>query len=398
MTSNRSRTRRLGPRIGLVGLGLATLVTTLALGPFAGATQPIASSAGSGSGSDSARADSARLAAPARASRAAYAANPDNPLAGGTWGVYTGSADGIYPAYRAATGTRKDLLAKVALRPRARWFGTWMSASTAATKLREYIRTTQAGDPEALVQLAVFRLWPHGEGAKDQPITAAQQDAYRQWVDAAAQAIGGARVAIILEPDLGVALSGWQPAVREQLTAYAAHAFAQLPRAAVYIDASDSDWLSIPRAVDMLLHSGIQEVRGFALGATHYSATAANIAYGSNLVDALARAGVPGRHFVIDTADNGRPFTWTQYWAAHPHGDFDNAQACRTTTQERCDTLGIPPTWQVADPRWQLPASVLDEAQSLVDGYLWFGRPWLYRQSSPFLLKRTLRIARTTPF
>jgi len=374
-TTRRPRRARRSASTALAAL-LVALVASLAAGPVSGAPAAQDSST--------------------RGST--YAANPGNPLAGGTWGVYTGSADGVYPAYQAATGTRKDLLAKVALRPRVRWFGTWMSPGDAASKLRDYIRTTQAGDPEVLVQLAVFRLWPHGEGAKNQPMTTAEQDAYRQWVDAAAQAIGGARVAIILEPDLAVALGGWQPAVREQLTAYAAHAFSQLPRAAVYIDASDSDWLSVPRAVDLLLHSGIQEVRGFALGATHYSGTAANISYGSRLVAALAAAGVPGKHFVIDTADNGRPFTWTQYWAAHPHGDFDNAQTCRTRTQKRCDTLGIPPTWQVADARWRLPSSVLADAQGLVDGYLWFGRPWLYRQSSPFVLRRTLQVARTSPF
>lgn len=329
------------------------------------------------------------------AARSTYPENAGNPLAGGTWGVYTGSADGVYPAYQRATGADKALLAKIALRPRVRWFGGWMSADVAAAKLRDYVRTTQAGDPDVLVQLAIFRLWPRGEGAKNKPLTAADQDAYRHWVDLAAQAIGSARVAMVLEPDLAVALGGWQPQVREQLTAYAAHVFGQLPRTAVYIDASDSDWLSVPRAVDLLLHSGIAEVRGFALGATHYSSTAANVAYGRDVVAALAAAGVPGRHFVVDTADNGRPFTWLQFHAAHPHGDFDNAKACRTRTQERCDTLGIPPTWQVATG---LLSDLQPVAQTLVDGYLWFGRPWLYRQSSPFVRKRALQVARTTPY
>lgn len=358
-----------------------TLLLVAALAVTAVATTPVAGAA--------------PTASPARA---AYATNPDNPLAGGTWGVYRGSADGVYPAYQRATGTRKALLAKVALRPRVRWFGSWMSATQAAAKIRDYIATTQAGDPDVLVQLAVFRLWPHGEGAKNRPMTVAEQDAYRHWVDAAAQAIGGSRVAIVLEPDLAVSLGGWQPEVRAALTAYAAHAFAQLPRAAVYIDASDSDWLSVSKATDLLLASGIRDARGFALGATHYSGTADNVAYGRSLVAALAAAGVPGRHFVIDTADNGRPFTWTQYWAAHPRGDFDNAQVCRTSTQQRCDTLGIPPTWEVADPRWGLSADLQQAAADLVDGYLWFGRPWLYRQSSPFKLGRTLKVAATTPY
>ena len=340
---------------------------------------------------------------PATASTAAgslggYAANPSNPLAGGSWGVYTGSADGVYPAYEKAEGTEKALLAKVALRPRVRWFGGWMSARDAGSKLRDYIRTTQNGDQNVLVQLAVFRLWPEGEGAKNKPLTLEQQAAYRHWIDVAAAAIGSARVAMVLEPDLAVALNGWRPRVRMQLTAYAARVFGKLPRTSVYIDASDSDWLSIPKARDLLLRSGLRYVRGFALGATHYSGTAANIRYGRRLVAALAAAGVGRRHFVIDTADNGRPFTWLQYWAKHPDGDFDNAAPCRNRTERRCNTLGIPPTSRVAASRWNLPAKLRPVARRHVDGYLWFGRPWLYRQASPFLLERTLQVARTTRF
>ncbi|HEY0904765.1 MAG TPA: glycoside hydrolase family 6 protein [Marmoricola sp.] len=329
---------------------------------------------------------------------AGYAANPRNPLAHGSWGVYTGSADGVYPAYEKATGTTRALLAKVALRSRVRWFGSWMSASEAGAKIRDYIATTQDGDPDVLVPMAVFRLWPEGEGAKRKPLTSADLAAYRHWVDTAAAAIGGSRVAMVLEPDLAVALTGWRPRVRQRLTAYAASVFGRLPRTSVYIDASDSDWLTVDRARDMLIRSGIRYVRGFALGATHYSGTAANIRYGRKVVGALARAGVGGRHFVIDTADNGRPFTWLQYWAAHPKGDFDNAETCRTRAERRCDTLGIPPTWQVASSRWGLPARLLPAARRHVDGYLWFGRPWLYRQASPFLLDRTLQVARTTRF
>jgi hypothetical protein len=142
----------------------------------------------------------------------------------------------------------------------------------------------------------------------------------------------------------------------------------------------------------------VGHVRGFALNGTHYDSTATEIIYGQQIAQALARAGIPGRHFVINTADTGRPFTWAQYWAAHPHGNFDNAEACRTVTQQRCVTLGIPPTWRVTDPRWHLPTPVLAPAKRYCDGYLWFGRPWMDNQASPFDLNRALAIAATTPF
>src|SRR4051794_29418843 len=122
-------------RSGLLAVALATVaLATVALLLLVGAADGSAASA-RGTG------------------RAAYAENPDNPLAGGTWGVYTGSADGVYPAYQRSTGAKRSLLAKIALRPRVRWFGGWMTAADASAKLRDYIRTTQAGDPDVLVQL-----------------------------------------------------------------------------------------------------------------------------------------------------------------------------------------------------------------------------------------------------
>ena len=61
-------------------------------------------------------------------------------------------------------------------------------------------------------------------------------------------------------------------------------------------------------------------------------------------------------------------------------------------------TLGIPPTVDVAAPQWGLTRSQRAAARRHVDGYLWFGRPWLFRQASPYLLDRTLTVASTTPY
>lgn len=328
----------------------------------------------------------------------AYPANPSNPLAGRPWGVYAGKADGVYPAYQQATGTNRQLLAKVALRPRVIWFGTWIPAGEVAGRVRKYIAAAQHGNPEVVVPLAVFRLWPRGEDGRSIPMTTAEIAAYRGWINQLAAGIGGSRVAIVLEPDLAVALGGWRPGVRLALTAYAARVLGGLPRAAVYIDASDSDWLSVSQATAMLRRAGIGHVRGFALGATHYTGVAPNLYYGRRIVGALSAAGIRGKHFVIDTADNGRPFTWSQYWAKHPKGDFDNAETCRTLAEVRCNTLGIPPTWRVAASVWRLGTTPSNIARRHVDGYLWFGRPWLVRQASPFSLARTLQVARTTPY
>ena len=97
---------------------------------------------------------------------------------------------------------------------------------------------------------------------------------------------------------------------------------------------------------------------------------------------------------MVNTAENGRPFTYQQY-----HGpNYDNARVCPSRSAHRCVTLGIPPTWHVASRRWHLSAGLRRIARRLVDGYLWIGRPWLDNQSDPFDLKRSLSLARTTPF
>jgi hypothetical protein len=61
-------------------------------------------------------------------------------------------------------------------------------------------------------------------------------------------------------------------------------------------------------------------------------------------------------------------------------------------------TLGIPPTTDVSNRRWGLSPTARRLAGSLVDAYLWIGRPWLYMQNDPFDLQRTLALAATTPF
>lgn len=336
------------------------------------------------------------------AATSSIAARSGNPLAGGLWGVYTGGQDGVYPAWQAATGDRKELLAKVALRPRVRWMGSWIPARDIGAKVRDYVGTTQreAGSDDVLIQMAVFGLWPEGELNWREPLPDGYPAYYRRWVDNAAQAIGDARVAMVLEPDLGITRKDgiWRPRVRWRMTRYAAEVFGALENTHVYLDASSADWLRVDVARDMLLASGIRHIRGFALGATHYTALGDEITYGRQLVAALAKAGVPGRHFVVDTADNGRPFTYPEYWAKHPRGDFNNAETCRTRSERRCNTLGVPPTADVANGRWGLTDAQRKYAYRWVDGYLWFGRPWLYRQASPFDLQRTLDVARTTPW
>jgi endoglucanase len=318
-----------------------------------------------------------------------------NPLAGLPWGTYNGANDELFPAYRQARGQDRHLLGLMALRPRARWFGPWYPDSSAQATARDYIANVTGGRPDVLAQLAVFRMDPWEQAACQSLPTPDQQASYKRWIDAFAAGIGSARVAIILQPDLPFALCvPHHSRLPMALVAYAAHRFSALAHTTVYIDAGAADWATVGQAVSLLLGAGVRDARGFALNATHYDSTERQILFGAKVVRALGAAGVRNRHLVINTASNGRAFTFQQY-----HGPaFDNAPVCRSAASRRCVTLGIPPTTNVASPRWGLSRRARGIAQRLVDAYLWFGRPWLDNQAAPFDLQRALALARSTPF
>lgn len=315
-----------------------------------------------------------------------------NPLVGMVWGNYSGRYDEVFPAYRRARGEDKRLLAAIALRPRMRWFGAWYPNRAARSVIHDYIADVTRGNPTVLSQVAVFRLVPWEHKSCDRLPTRAERVSYKQWIDAFARGIGSSRVAMVLQPDLPFALCvPHHSRVPLEEVAYAAKVFDALPHTTVYIDVGAADWPSVGQAVSMLNGAGIRYTRGFALNATHYDTTQREILFGARIARRLGRA---HRHFVINTADNGRGFTYQQY---HGH-DFDNATACHARGQPRCVTLGIPPTVAVADRRWGLSRSARAVAVREVDAYLWYGRPWLYYQNDPFQLQRTLQLARTNPF
>jgi endoglucanase len=320
-----------------------------------------------------------------------------NPLANRTWGVYKGAGDQAWTPYLQAKGRKKALLAKIALAPKAKWYGQWIPASKITSTVRDQIANAQAGDPEALVQMTVFRLKPWEDDACKRLPTRKEQRDYTKWIDRFAAGIGEAHVALVLQPDGPFALCApGGSLLPSKLVGYAAHVFSALPNVSVYIDAGASDWLrnDPAKALQILTRSGIDTARGFALNSTHYASTSAEIAYGTSVVQALAAAGYPDRHFVVNTAANGAPFNGYDYKGPN----FDNAATCKRLGQQSCVTLGIPPTADVANPAWGLSATDAANAAAYVDGYLWIGRPWLYMQADPFELKRALAVARTSPY
>jgi hypothetical protein len=333
----------------------------------------------------------------------ATADNPTNPLAGRSWGVYKGPGDQAWAPYESSTGAERQLLAKIALRPKAKWFGQWISEADIATKVRGYIEKSTLEDPGALVQLTDFRLKPWEHNACKQLPTEDEQAGYKGWTDQFAQGIAaglrerpGAEVAVILQPDGPFALCAPNGStLPSHLIGYAAKELADTG-AMVYIDAGASDWLrdDPARAYRILRYAGIEYARGFAFNSTHYVSTGRDIRFGAKVVAELASHGIADKHFVVNTSSNGKPFAGYTYTGPN----FDNARVCASPSDSRCVTLGIPPTADVANPKWGMSATTRALASKYVDGFLWFGRPWLYMQADPFDMKRALALARTTPW
>ena len=340
-------------------------------------------------------------AAPASTSAAAGAAGADeNPLAGGTWGVYRGGAEMAWAPYERASGRKRELLGVIADAPKAKWFGDWIPDGAIGAKVKEYVANAQGGDPDALVQLTVFRMVPWEHEACTRLPTKAEKTSYKRWIRRFAAALGDTRAAVVLQPDGPFALCAPRGSTElSRRVGYAARTLAALPRTAVYIEVGSAGWnhLDPQLAVKQLVRAGIRKVRGFHLNTTHYETTERQVRFGAEVVEALAARGITGKHFTVDTAQNGRGFTW-EHNRKHHGGRFDNAPTCRTRKQQHCVTLGIPPTWRVADERWGLPDDVRRLAAEHVDGYLWAGRPWLRRQAKPFDLQRALAVTRTTPY
>jgi hypothetical protein len=252
--------------------------------------------------------------------------------------------------------------------------------------------------------MSIFRMVPWEREACTRLPTLAEQASYKRWIRRFAGAVGTTPAAIVLQPDAPFALCApGGSTLPSRLIAFASRVLSAQPNTSVYIEAGAADWPhdggqgGAGAAVRILERGGIQYAHGFALNSTHYDATTDEIARAAAIAKGLAADGFPGRKAVINTSTNGHPFEYGWYTGR----DANNPTVCPSTTTPAattCVTIGIPPTADVANPRWKLPATSARLAQTYVDAYLWIGRPWLYRQATPFVLRRALDLVRSTPW
>ena len=382
-------------------------VAALAAGGLLAGTSYAGATASDSTGSPSPSSSRTKLPSSAevwQVAEAPYAENRSNPLADRVWGVYQGPQDQVSGPYLATTGVRHDLLAKIALRPRTKWYGAFVPDTSIRSSVRSYIASSQNGDPDKLVQIAVFRMTPWEGAACKRRSTLPEKRSYKRWINELAAGIGDTPMLVVMQPDMPFLWCTPDRGEKSKLLTYATKTLSALSRTSVYIDAGAADWCEngkgndARRCAGLLIRAGVEYARGFALDSTHYAGPADNIRHGVAINAALRGAGYDSKHFIIDTAKSGRPMLWKDVIPAGKKDLKDNARVCKTVTQTRCVTLGIPPTTRVADPVWGLTTEERAIGRQYVDGFVWVGRPWLVNQASPFSASRAMTMAMSTPW
>jgi len=212
-----------------------------------------------------------------------------------TSGFYVDPTTQGYKAWQQATGTNKDLLAKIALTPQAYWVGNWADPSHAKAEVADYTgRAIAAGKTPMLVVYAI-----PGRDCGNYSSGGVGTSEYASWIDTVASGIQG-NPYVVLEPDALAQLGDCAgQGDRVGYLKYAAKSLT-LKGARVYIDAGHSSWLPVSTAVSRLNQVGFEYAVGFALNTSNYQTTAASKAYGQQISQQLG-----GKKFVIDTSRNG---------------------------------------------------------------------------------------------
>lgn len=209
--------------------------------------------------------------------------------------LYVDPTTQAYAAWAAATGTDKDLLAKIALTPQAYWVGDWADAEQTRQQVADYTgRAAAAGETGVLTVYAI-----PGRDCGNHSGGGVPESEYARWVDTVASGIVGSPV-VVLEPDALAQLGDCDG--QGDRVGYLRYAAASLADAGarVYVDAGHSGWLSASEAARRLQLIGFTDAVGFALNTSNYQTTADTQAYAEQV-----SSQVGGRPYVIDTSRNG---------------------------------------------------------------------------------------------
>ncbi|HEY5316527.1 MAG TPA: glycoside hydrolase family 6 protein [Solirubrobacteraceae bacterium] len=215
------------------------------------------------------------------------------------------------------------------------------------TQLNKFLCRMHTAAPGAIPLLSTYFLEHTGNCPTE---SASDQAVFKRRVDEFAAGVADYPTVIFAEEDAvdtAGCLSRQGLAVREKLLAYEVDVLAKIPHAVVYLDGGTEDGNSAQFAAKILNASGIGNIRGFFLNATHRNWTSKEIAFGEK-ISRLTH----GAHFIVNTADNG-------------HGPTLNPHPARQGIENLCNPrgsgLGPQPTTDTGFP--------------LVDAFEWTSVP-----------------------
>jgi endoglucanase len=201
----------------------------------------------------------------------------------------------------------------IATKPGARWFGNWSGDVRAAADTFTYA----ADVADKLPVLVAYNI-PGRDCGGDSSGGAGSPAAYRQWISAFADGIGGKPAIVIIEPDALAQLDCLPEAARTtrtELLKYAATQFAEkAPNTWAYLDGGNATWITAPTMATRLKSAGVESIHGFVLNVSNFYSTAESATYGK-AVDAALGYAAP---FVVDSSRNGNGHGDDKEWCNPP--------------------------------------------------------------------------------
>jgi endoglucanase len=198
-----------------------------------------------------------------------------------------------------------QIAASIARVPTAQWFGNWNH--DVRTSVSQFADAARAAHQ---VPMLVAYDIPDRDCGGASAGGAADATAYRAWIDAFSQGIGGGKAIVVVEPDSLAQLDCYKTVEgQEARLALLRYAVARLrlnaPEADVYLDAGNAHWIAADVMANRLQKAGIAEVKGFALNVSNFYTTQESIAYANAVNDVLAKQFGYTKSVVIDTSRNG---------------------------------------------------------------------------------------------
>lgn len=239
-------------------------------------------------------------------------------------------------------------LSVISGQPEAKRFGGWNAKP--GYVVAKYLAAAYHHDRDEIPLLATYRLRHDRCGGYGD--SAAEAARYKKWYRKFARGIGNNRVVVFYEIDALISvrcLSGSGLRVRIDEMRSAIDTLSRLPHAVVYVDAGASDARPPQNMAKLLRAVGVERIQGFYTNATHQNKTLREIGYARRISSRIG-----GKHFVVNTATNGRG-------ALRPRSRERYGNSIRCNAPKR--GLGPRPTWDVPErfPR--------------LDGVFWIGNP-----------------------